>query len=132
MNKTTWRLLLVEDDEDDYLLTRDILQECTGIQVTLDWVTTCEAAIDALAEKNYDAGLIDYRLGEHTGLDVLHAAHQSGNTVPLIILTGHGHQKTEVDARKMGASDYISKNQLRSNTLERKLKQAIGINASTG
>jgi CheY-like chemotaxis protein len=65
------RVLLVDDDEDDALLTRELLEEAEGLQFTLDWVSTAEAGLGALVAPGYDIGLIDYRLGARTGLELI-------------------------------------------------------------
>ena len=57
------KVLLIEDDEDDYLLTRDLL---AGIQVqrfALEWVRTYEGGLEALTRTQHDVCLLDYHLG---------------------------------------------------------------------
>ena len=88
--KENLHLLLVEDDEDDYRLTRSALQELPDTTCTLDWVTTYEAALERAERRRYDAFLVDYRLGAYTGLqldrgaacpglhDADHHAHRGG------------------------------------------------------
>jgi two-component system cell cycle sensor histidine kinase/response regulator CckA len=62
------RLLLVEDDEDDYVLTRDLLTDSRRTRFALDWVTSFDEALDAMGKGQHDVYLVDYRLGEHDGL----------------------------------------------------------------
>jgi len=62
MTKAALRVLLVEDDEDDYLLVRDYLGEASGAPLALEWAPTYEAGLTALARRAHDVALIDYRL----------------------------------------------------------------------
>ncbi len=61
------RVLLVEDDEDDYLITREMLAEQDRARFTLDWCSEYGAALLAIREQRHDVYLVDYRLGERTG-----------------------------------------------------------------
>ena len=65
------RVLLVDDDEDDFLICRDILSEFGGARFQLEWVDRYEAALQAIERKQHDVYLLDYRFGEYTGLDIL-------------------------------------------------------------
>jgi len=65
------RVLLIEDDEDDYVLTRDLLADSRRTRFSLGWVSSYEEALGAIADGQHDVYLVDYRLGEHDGLEVL-------------------------------------------------------------
>jgi CheY-like chemotaxis protein len=77
------RVLLVEDDKEDYLLTRDLLREIGKRRFTLDWVATFEDAEEAMAWQQHDVYLIDYRLGGHNGLELLTEADRRGGACHL-------------------------------------------------
>ncbi len=68
-NSTPLRVLLVEDDEDDYVIIRDLLAEIE--EFDLEWLTDYGGALEAIAREEHDVCLLDYRLGERSGLDVL-------------------------------------------------------------
>jgi two-component system sensor histidine kinase/response regulator len=119
------RVLLVDDDEDDALLTRELLAEIEGQRFALDWVATAEAALGALGHQPYAVGLIDYRLGAHTGLDLIRAARAQGCTTPMILLTGQGDHAIDLEAMQAGAADYLVKGQLTAPLLERSIRYAI-------
>src|SRR5437763_467276 len=78
------RVLLVEDDEDDYLLTRDLLRDIPGGHFTLDRAATYEAGLGAVGRGEHDVYLIDYRLGEHTGLELVREAVRRGCRAPVV------------------------------------------------
>ncbi|MCK4785359.1 MAG: hypothetical protein KAV87_16530, partial [Desulfobacteraceae bacterium] len=56
-------ILLVEDDEDDYIMTRDILDEIDGLQINLNWAYNADSALEMIKGREYDVYLLDYRLG---------------------------------------------------------------------
>ena len=65
------RVLLVDDDRDDYLLTRDLLAEVPGGRYDLSWEGEYPAAVRAVWAAGHDLYLVDYRLGPRTGLELL-------------------------------------------------------------
>ena len=68
MNGPPIRVLLIEDDEDDYVLTRDLLSEIKGAPFHLDWVKDYDAALAVMTANRHDVYLLDYRLGARNGL----------------------------------------------------------------
>ncbi len=125
MNNDPVRVLLVDDDEDDYVLTRDWFSEMQGAFFELEWLASYEAALDAIALNQHDVYLLDYRLGEHNGLELLREAIAKGCKAPIILLTGQGDHDIDVDAMKAGAADYLDKSQLGAPLLERSIRYAI-------
>ncbi|MCK2149265.1 EAL domain-containing protein [Marinobacter alexandrii] len=119
------RILLIEDDEDDYLITRDLLEEASPVRTLLEWQTTAERGISALCNGHYDAALIDLRLGPDSGLDVIRQAQAYGISTPYILLTGQGDDELDIKAVELGASDYLVKGQLDGHTLIRSIRYAI-------
>ena len=84
------RVLLVDDDEDDWVLVRDALLEAAPCRYVLDWAATWDDGLVAIARAEHDVYLIDYRLGERSGIDLIREALQTGRRAPLILLTGVG------------------------------------------
>ncbi len=125
MNNGTVRVLLVDDDEDDYVLTRDWFSEFEGAKYELEWVASYEAALDAIALNQHDVYLLDYRLGERNGLELLQEAVANGSVAPIILLTGQGDHDVDVEAMRAGAADYLEKTQLGAPLLERSIRYAI-------
>ena len=64
MTETTLRVLLIEDDEDDFVLTSDLLNDVKGTKYEITWVSKYGEALPAICSGNHDICLIDYRLGE--------------------------------------------------------------------
>ncbi|MDB9340507.1 MULTISPECIES: hybrid sensor histidine kinase/response regulator [Cyanophyceae] len=125
MNNDPIRVLLVDDDEDDYILTRDWFGEFQVAGCELSWIDNYEAAKDAIANHNHDIYLVDYRLGIHSGLELLREAVANGCSPPIILLTGQGDREIDLEAMKAGAADYLEKSQLTGPLLERSIRYAI-------
>jgi len=119
-------ILLIEDDEDDYLITRALLDKAQTVDCELDWASSYEEGRDAVLEDAYDAYLVDYRLGARTGLDLLEEVNAHGGVqAPIILLTGQGDLEVDLHAMEAGAADYLSKDQIDAPLLERSLRYAV-------
>ncbi len=121
------RVLLVEDNENDYVLTRELLADVSTPQFELDWVSTYETAVEAIARQQHDVYLLDYHLGSYTGLDLLQHALDIGCDAPIILLTGSpsANRNVDLEAMQLGAADFLSKNEISTKLLERSLRYAI-------
>ena len=84
------RILLVEDDEDDYLITRDLLAAQSRMRFELDWRAAYEDGLVEIRQRRHDAYLIDYRLGRRTGLDLVREGFGTGPRAPVILLDRAG------------------------------------------
>jgi PAS domain S-box-containing protein len=125
INSKTWKILLVEDDEDDYILTQDMLLEAKGSQFELSWESTYNGALETLQGNHPDVILVDYYLDSRNGLDFVREALEMGCKAPLIVLTGHGSYEVDIQAMQVGAVDYLVKGQINASLLERTIRYAI-------
>jgi DNA-binding NtrC family response regulator len=104
------QILLVDDDEDDYTLTRDKLQEIPGLSYDLKWVTSYDSALLWLENNAYSLCITDYNLrGAKTGLDLVEHMKAKASKVPFIVLTGQGTLQLCVDAGRRGAAAFFDK-----------------------
>jgi PAS domain S-box-containing protein len=117
------RVLLVEDDEDDYVIIRDLLVEIE--EFDLEWVTDYDHALKAIAREEHDVCLLDYRLGERSGLELLREASGRGYGTPMILLTGQGDREVDLQAMQAGAADYLIKGRIDAPLLERAIRYAF-------
>jgi len=123
---TPVKVLLIDDDEDDYILTKEIFNDIPQREnYKLSWINNYEEGINAMLKSHYDIYLVDYRLGKHTGIDLLHEAIKSNVDEPIIILTGKGDAKVDNEALQIGAADYLIKDQISPYTIERSLRYAL-------
>ncbi|BAZ49715.1 multi-sensor hybrid histidine kinase [Nostoc sp. NIES-4103] len=125
MNYNRIRVLLVDDDEDDYVLTSHWFGEFQVANCELSWVDNYAAAKVAMALHNHDIYLVDYRLGIYNGLELLREAIAQGCSAPIILLTGQGDREIDLEAMRAGAADYLEKSQLTAPLLERSIRYAI-------
>ncbi len=125
MDKVPLRVLLVEDDPDDYLLTSELLQEIPGSKITIDWAKDFDAGRAALRKCEHDAVLLDYRLGKETGMHLLREALGQGCKAPVILLTGQGDRDLALEALEAGAADYLVKGDINAVVLERSIRYAL-------
>lgn len=119
------KILLIEDDEDDFVMTRDMLGEVERQSYDLKWISDFGEGLDALASEEFAVCLIDYRLGERTGLEFLLEAIANGCQSPLILLTGLFSHEVDSEAMKSGAADYLVKQQMTPLLLDRAIHHAI-------
>jgi PAS domain S-box-containing protein len=125
MAERPWKILLVEDDEDDFILTQSLLGEAKAGAFELDWADTYESAIPRLNSTDLDVVLVDYRLGSRNGLDLVREAIALGCKAPIIVFTGQDSYEVDVEAMKVGAVDYLVKGQINASMLERTIRYAI-------
>ncbi len=126
MNERLIRVLLVEDDEDDFLLARDLLGDIATFKCETRWAATFAAGREAIAENSFDICLIDYRLGERTGLELLRETGAAGNCrAPMILLTGEDNPAIDIEAMNAGAADYLIKGKMTASALERSIRYAL-------
>jgi DNA-binding response OmpR family regulator len=125
MDIDTISVLLIEDDEDDYIIIKELLLEIEAGRFRLDWAATYDAAAEEMALNQHDVYVVDYVLGEKNGVDLLNEARQKGCTQPIILLTGRGDREVDLAAMKAGAADYLDKDELRAPLLERSIRYAI-------
>lgn len=125
MEEPNRRILLVDDDPDDYLLTRALLEEAELNAYTLEWAASLEAGWQALQANEYAAVLVDYSLGARSGVELVRRAAGTGYPAPVILLTGQGSYDVDVQAMQAGADDYLNKNEVTPLRLEHTIRYAI-------
>jgi diguanylate cyclase (GGDEF)-like protein/PAS domain S-box-containing protein len=119
------RVLLVDDDEDDYVMTRELLSEAATGVFQLDWSSDYDEAVALIERREHDVYLLDYRLGERSGLEILRAVGSKNPQSPMILLTGQGDDFVDIEAMREGAADYLIKAQLTSDLLARSIRYAV-------
>ena len=119
------RVLMIEDDEDDYLLTKDLLVDIFGKQLQLEWVQSWREGLDRVFEARHDVVIVDYRLGERNGLELVREAVHLGCNMPFIVLTGEGNREIDLEAMHAGATDYLVKGEISGPLLDRSIRYAI-------
>jgi two-component system, cell cycle sensor histidine kinase and response regulator CckA len=118
-------VLLVEDDEEDYLLTKDQFGMIEGSRYAIQWVSDRRSAVEAIHDRDFDVCLVDYRLGPEDGIELVRALVADGHDLPMIVMTGQGDLKVDVEAARAGAADYLVKGEASPALLERTIRYAM-------
>jgi signal transduction histidine kinase len=118
-------VLLVDDDEDDFLIINNLLSKIPQSPFKVEWVSTPEKAKKIIAERRHDIYLVDYRLGKQNGLEVLGEVDLVQRPEPFIILTGAGDESVEREAMRIGVADYLVKGSLDSELLARVMRYSL-------
>lgn len=124
--KETVKILLVEDDEVDRMAVSRALKT-TGLSADIVAAIDCQSAIATLNQQSFDCVLMDYRLPDGDGLQLVQQIRDLGLKLPLIVLTGQGDEQIAVQLMKLGASDYLPKSKLSPEMLTRSLRNAVRI-----
>jgi len=119
-----YRLLLIDDDEDEFVITRDIVAE-SRVLASLDWADDYAVGEKLALQEEHDCYLIDYYLGARTGVELLRSLRAKGCRVPIIILTGRAGDEIDMEALDAGATDYLEKRMLNTPLLERVVRYAV-------
>ncbi|MBD0276449.1 MAG: response regulator [Flavisolibacter sp.] len=119
------RILVIDDDEDDFFILSDYLKQIEEYQLKVDWCYKFNEAVQHVRDRAYDLYFVDYRLGAKTGLDFLREAVQLGCEEPIVLLTGKGNKKIDIEAMQTGATDYLVKTELTTDKLERCIRYSL-------
>lgn len=115
----------MEDDEDDYVMTKTLVSTRENAHIQLDWVTEFDEALRHACNREYDVFLVDYRLGERTGIELIQEAFKTGCQSPMILLTGQDDLEVDYSALKLGAADYLVKGRIDAQLLGRSIRYAV-------
>ncbi|MDJ0596774.1 MAG: hybrid sensor histidine kinase/response regulator [Pleurocapsa sp. MO_226.B13] len=144
-----YSILLVDDDEVDRLTVKRAFKKA-GLSVKLTEAIDGQQAIATLEAKesnvivdvsknnsysgliknkidNFDLILLDYRLPDIDGLQLITAIKTLKIQSPIIVLTGQGDEEIAVEMMKSGAADYLSKAKIEPNNLAKAISNAIRI-----
>jgi signal transduction histidine kinase len=119
------QVLMVDDDEDDFVIVRDLLRDAGDGRYALTWVNNFEDGLSRACDRQVDVVLVDYRLGASDGIRFVREAVQRGCNVPVIVLTGQGDRAVDLAAMEAGAADFLNKSQMTADLLERAIRYAV-------
>ncbi len=120
------RVLIVDDEEDDFILTSAQIRDIPSRTFTIEWCSNYKKAVEVIEKAAHDIYFIDYRLGVKTGLDLLREpAVRRQNAAPLVLLTGLGSEEIDLEAMRLGAADYLIKSELTQEKLDRCIRYSL-------
>jgi diguanylate cyclase (GGDEF)-like protein/PAS domain S-box-containing protein len=124
--KTSIKAMIVDDNPDDASLLRRYLKKLPLWQVTCAMCETGREALTKADEFAPDIIFVNYTLGTESGIEVIHSLKEYGSSAAFILLTGTGGEREAVEALHVGASDYLKKEELSIETLERSMRHIMG------
>ncbi|HLO81312.1 MAG TPA: ATP-binding protein [Chitinophagaceae bacterium] len=119
------RILIVDDDEDDFVITSSLIRDIPNGNFTIEWCPKHTDALKKICNKEYDIYFIDNFLGGITGMELLVKAIACNTDSPMILLTGKGNRDIALQALDSGAADYLIKSELNTEKLERCIRYSL-------
>ncbi len=115
----TPKILLIEDDS----VFRMLIKRLLGSDYRIDEASSLESGRSLLSSEHFQCVLLDYRLPDGTGFQMLPDAIE--RELPVVMMTAMGHEQLAIDAIKQGCQDYLIKDDLTRATLCRSLTNAM-------
>ncbi|SFC92901.1 two-component system, OmpR family, response regulator [Thiohalospira halophila DSM 15071] len=100
------RVLIAEDDA---LLGDGIQAGLRAKGFTIDWVTDGAAAEHAIRSEPFDLAVMDWRLPQRSGVEVIRSVRKAGITLPVLLLTVRDAVDDRIEGLDAGADDYLTK-----------------------
>ena len=122
MNQGKIHLLIIDDNEDDFLITRKRINEIPGKNISFDWVKTHEEALTAFDGKDHDVYLMDYCFDGREGLELIEEAKRKGVEAPIILLTSLDDPLIDEIVFTNGAADYLLKETISPEHIDRSVR----------
>ncbi len=119
------RVLLIEDDPDDALLVREMLDEAEGTHFELELAERLSEGVELLRAHELDVILLDLSLPDMRGLATLGVVRTEAPDLPIVVLTGLDDKLRAIEALQCGAEDYLVKGQDTSSSLARCIRYAV-------
>jgi two-component system, cell cycle sensor histidine kinase and response regulator CckA len=116
-------LLVVDDDPQALPLVEMALMDA-HFERHIEVASTVTAGLERIKADEHDIYLIDHRLPDGTGINLIHEAKKAGITKPFILMTGYGSGALDEAAFHEGAADYVEKHMLSAH-LERAIRYAV-------
>ncbi|MCA9728947.1 MAG: diguanylate cyclase, partial [Candidatus Eisenbacteria bacterium] len=119
------RVLLIDDEEDAYVLTRNLLRRADTVDCELEWTPQASIGLERLRAGEVDVCLLDLQIPDGDGIQLLREARQSGVDTPIILLTALGDTRKDITAMDLGADGFLDKCKTDAQTLERTIRYAL-------
>ncbi len=118
-------VLVVDDDEDDFIIVRDLFEDIAPGKHTIEWASSFAMGEALLARNNHSVCLMDYSLGAEDGITLLARAPSLGFKGPIILLSGMERGEIDIKAMEAGAVDYLVKGKINAFDLTRSIRYAL-------
>ena len=120
-------VLIIDDDEGYRFVCQRYLKSSPSVQYNVTTAGSTKEAFSACSKTQFDCIIVDYRLDNVTGTDVIESLKQVLGEVlpPTIVLTADDGKQPAIDAIRAGACDYLSKRVVTKKALRRAIKNAV-------
>ena len=125
MQREAVRILLIEDNPGDVRLIWEMLTEAQGTQFDLESTDRLAEGLELLARGGIDVVLLDLSLPDSSGLDTIDTVNARAPGMPVVVLTVHEDEALAIRAVRLGAQDYLVKNQVNASLLGHAVRYAI-------
>lgn len=119
------RVLLVDDDPFDHRMVADLLDSIPDKRFSIETARSLAEGVERLEARRFDICLLDLRLPDGDGLDLLESADALGRALPVIILTDFPSLDRDQRALDLGAAAFLEKSKLDPSMLERAMRYAV-------
>jgi len=119
------KALLVEDNDGDVRLVKEVVAEAEGGKVELSHVYRLQEALNRLSKETFDVVLLDLSLPDSQGLHTFDQTLQAAARAPILVLTGLDDQAMAISTLQRGAQDYLVKGQFDGNRLMQTIRFAV-------
>ncbi len=119
------KVLVIDDDRLQFRLVQAHVRNFRTGAYELDWSETYEQGLARLLTGAYAVCLLDFRLGERDGLQLIREAVEKGCRTPIVFLTAESSETIDIQAMESGALDYLVKGEITPRLLERSLRYAL-------
>lgn len=125
MQTDSLRVLVIEDNPLDADLLRYTLARARGVQLALVFAETLNAGLALLGVERFDVVLLDLTLPDSRGIETFESVQAHSPDVPIVVLTGMDDEQLAVQALRLGAQDYLSKESKDHRVLVRAIRYAV-------
>lgn len=124
-NESKLKVLIIDDEPDTIDLFSTLLKR--KIKASSESAVDCASARRILSSSSFDLVMLDYRLPDGDGIELLREIGAMDNPPPVIMVTGHGDEKTAIDALRYGVAGYVTKDPMMSVTLVEEIESALAL-----
>lgn len=118
------KVLVVDDSEPDFVFIRELLLTISP-QLKIHWIARADDFYAKIQAEEFDVCLLDYHLDTCTAIELLAAARKMPLDTVFIVFTGDSMPDSDNEVIKAGATDYLVKDELTTDNLERSIRYAI-------
>jgi len=119
------KVLVIDDDRLQFRLVQAHFKHFRRGSYELEWSETYEQGLARLLTGGFAVCLLDFRLGDRDGLQLIREAAENGCRTPIVFLTAEASENVDIQAMEAGALDYLVKGEITPRSLERSLRYAL-------